>query len=629
MILDQHFRQALERQAGRQNRQISPLNEAVAKMIFNAANKAIRDTRANPSNTSFKVVSAPTGSSKTNSALAFACAMYTYDPTFTCAFIVEEITQAEAIYQELAHEIPKVDLGVWTGYHDEKQYNPSDLAKYGFKPDLTTLAEVAEKRIAIFTHAKWLNEITSGKDFGVRYRWGKPRDVLFIDEQPSAIEVLQQTPSDILSLRDTIMSADKEHALVPILTSIVDRMEAVFRQPGDEMEAAQLVDFLNSYGTFSTEAALDFCREHTIGTAEHFLEGFKFLQACSLGYCFLARGRPYSFVAYLPTFKPSPNQVILDATADLSGLYPLLGAQLAEDVPTIDYSNLSIHHVQAPSEFKSIREVVKARSLAEAYAEWVWKVVMGNTKPKDRVLVVVHKDMVTTQGLFKHSPKEPDLIVFPGRISNVIWWGQGIGSNQYKHCTHVFMFSEFYQPRRVTVAKTLGAKGQRAEEASLSGVRKHLTGDFLSIQEGDLLRWFKQLASRGNVRNVDPNGCCGHMNLYTSMEFDRLIRNLDRLFPKAMPPRRILEYTQGGPQDKRRQALIDLLSTTNHPRLSFKVIEEETGISTCNLSKDLSSTKVAPVLINYGWTRATSKNLGLPGKGSWLVRNTELFIDIP
>jgi hypothetical protein len=623
MTFEQHFSAALTRQATRQNRELSPINLAVAKIISSTASQALKDTRANLPIKTFKVVSAPTGSSKTNSATAFANAMFSYDPSFTCAFIVEEIRHAQEIHEELSLEIPAKELGIWTGFHDVKLHNPADIAKYGFTPTLTTLEAVSAKRIVVYTHRKWLSEIESGRDFGVRSHGGKPRDVVFIDEQPAVIQVMEKTPADILALRDMVVAVDENNGLIEILGGVVDRMEAVYRSNGSEQEAINLIEFLDAYSNFNESDAYTFCTEHRISSSLLLLDGFRFLKACSLGYCFLTRQSPRGFVAYLPTFSPEPNQVILDATADISGLYSLLGGMLAENIPTVDYCNLNINHIQAPIDFKSINTVMNTRSLAVRYEAWVRQVVMDNTKVGDKVLVVIHKAMTDNHELLPHIPKDPSKDIFLGRETNIITWGQGIGSNQYKDCTEVFMFSEFYKPRRSVVANTLGARHQRAEDSDISSMYGRLKGDFLSVKEGDILRWTKQLASRGNVRNIDGNGACGIMNLYTTMDFDRLISNQQRLFPNAKTPKRTLQYVLGESKrdkPKRRKGLIDLLSTTALSLISFRYIQDTIGIKSCDVRRELDTPIVKPVVIAYGWKIVSSKDLSKAGKGSWLVK---------
>lgn len=440
----------------------------------------------------------------------------------------------------------------------------------------------------------------------------------FIDEQPQAIEIMELTPADIWKRRDDIARMDQGHSWVKTLSEVASRMEALFLTNGDETQAVGLLHCLEALGFTEDKARAVWGEYYHTQPPSEFLDAFRFLHACTLGYVFFTRREPRSFVAYLPSFKPEPNLVLLDATADISGLSQLLGGKLAEDIPQIDYSRLSLHHIQPPPEFKLVSDVVRSRTKAVAYAEWINQTVMTNTQVGDHVLIVLHKALVETHALFPHRPRDHDDSIFLGRHTHIIWWGQGIGSNQYKAATKVFLFSEFYQPRRVTIATTLGATQTQASGIDSKKLNGRLSGDFLTIQEGDLLRWTKQLACRGNVRNISENGICGAMDIYTSMDFRRLIRNLSRLFPGAKAPIK-LETTRVA--TKGRAALIDLLSTTAEIELSSKAIEKLTGVKPMRLRRELESEAACPVMAAYGWNLVAAKSLGKAGQSTYLIRS--------
>lgn len=617
-LLQIAFAHELQAQADRQNRTLSPINLAVSKVLYTTAVQAMTDTAAVKWDKTFKVVSAPTGSSKTNSAIAFAAAAYKTIPGFSCSFVVEEIKHAQEIYEALLDTLPSEAVRVWSSYHDPKSRNDDDFSKYLFTPTDSTIDQMKLTPITIWTHRKWLSEVKYDGDSGVRKFKGKSRDVMFIDEQPQAIEIMELTPADIGKRSDDIARMNPDHPWVKTLSDVERRMKDLFETDGDETVAVELFHCLEALG-FTEEKARAVWGEyyHTQPPSE-FLGAFKFLHACTLGYVFFTRRKPRSFVAYLPSFKPEPNLVLLDATADISGLSQLLGGKLAKDMPQIDYSNLSLHHLQPPPEFKLVSEVVRSRPKAIAYADWINQTVMTNTQVGDHVLVVLHKAMVETHALFPHRPGDPDDSIFLGRHTHIIWWGQGIGSNQYKAATKVFLFSEFYQPRRVTIATTLGATQTQASGIDFKKLNGRLSGDFLTIQEGDLLRWTKQLACRGNVRNISEDGTCGAMDVYTSMDFRRLIRNLSRLFPGAKAPIK-LETTRVA--TKGRAALIDLLSTTAEKELSSSVIQELTGVKSKHLRGEIESESAKPILAAYGWNLVAAKSIGKAGKSSYLVRS--------
>jgi hypothetical protein len=56
---------------------------------------------------------------------------------------------------------------------------------------------------------------------------------------------------------------------------------------------------------------------------------------------------------------------------------------------------------------------------------------------------------------------------------------------------------------------------------------------FTALHEGHILRWTKQLAMRGNARNLSPDGVCGRQKLIVTGEFRRFVKWRDRLFPGA------------------------------------------------------------------------------------------------
>lgn len=617
--LEHQYELFLKAQAGCHKRIRSEVNRAVSKVIFSTASKAIEDTRGGVNSGKFRVVSAPTGSSKTTSAIAFAAAAYTTIPGFSCAFVVEEIRAAQEIYQQLVEMLPSEAVGVWTSQNDVRR---PPVGHTGETP-LFNMEQMKGIQIVVFTHNKWMTEVERNADYGVRRFRGNPRDVMFIDEQPKLIEVLDKGVSSVTAVRDAILKMEPDHPWVGVLSDAMMRMENIVRTDGDEMEAVEILHCLEAHDFTMEKAEAIWRKNYGIPSTEEYREAFKFLQACTLGYVFLSRS-PRGFVAYLPKFKPEPNQVLLDATADLSGISSLMGGELATGLPAIDYSNLTIHHLDQPTKFKYVNAVLDVRSRAVAYAEWIQQVVMENSNDGDDILVVMHKKLISFHELFPYAPTEQDTHTFPRRKAWIINWGQGIGSNTYKNATKVFLMSEFYMPRNNTVATTLGATSTQAKDAPLAKLSKHITGEFLDVKEGDILRWIKQLACRGNVRNINEDGTCGAMDLYLSMDFKRLVLNKDRLFPGAKAPTRVKpkakQVEANGEVKGGRDGLLNLLSTTDAIQVSSKGVETITGIASRDLRRELSAPAIKATAEAYGWALVSSKTLGKPGKGNWLVR---------
>jgi hypothetical protein len=171
---------------------------------------------------------------------------------------------------------------------------------------------------------------------------------------------------------------------------------------------------------------------------------------------------------------------------------------------------------------------VKYATTGKPYAEWIKRTILDQTKPRDRVLAVVHKRLIDN-GWLSHAD------VWEGRTVSLTHWGYGIGSNAWKDCNVVLLFGEFHRPRYATIAETLGFKDAKPVSQRIfeGAAGSRMTGDYLTVEEGHLLRWTKQLAARGTVRNIDADGICGPMKLVTTMEFRRLSDKHDALFPGA------------------------------------------------------------------------------------------------
>ena len=348
----------------------------------------------------------------------------------------------------------------------------------------------------------------------------------------------------------------------------------------------------------------------------------RFLQAASRGWVFLCRQNPISFVAYELEFTPGPGHVLLDATADITGMVALMPDMETLTVPQVDYSNLSIFHVEQPSDFKkSISDVIKRAKTARPYAEWIKQTVMDNTSPGEKVLIAAHMGLFDHQYLEKATdPDRP--LDWEGREVCTVHWGQGIGSNKWKRSDAVFLFSEFYVPRYKLIADAHAWGRKRPTDDTLrDAVGRQPRGDILTASEGHLLRWTKQLACRGNVRNIDAQGRCGRMRLYTSMDFTRLTRHQEHLFPGTRPPKVITATDNDRSPPKGIPGLCMLMATTEGNILWAKDIEAKTGIPTKNLTSKFRNPKVQDTADLYGWKLSSAKEVGIGGRSRCLVRS--------
>ena len=97
----------------------------------------------------------------------------------------------------------------------------------------------------------------------------------------------------------------------------------------------------------------------------------------------------------------------------------------------------------------------------------------------------------------------------------------------------MFLFDEFFIPRRAAAATVQCLRGQRADEgdlASMKTLNSRAKGVDI-IADGHRLRWTKQLALRGRGRSYDEHGMCGKQRLVISSDLKGFTSNASRLFP--------------------------------------------------------------------------------------------------
>lgn len=625
------FFATLERQRLLHGRPLTSFDRAIGNVILRASMLAMDDVQQHRTDRNFKVVSAPTGSGKSTSAVALAAALYDLDPQFSAAFIVDTGRQCDEVYQLLKELLTDSDdVVVWSTYHDIRS-NPSKVEQeQGFRPSAQFHPnDMKSARIVVCTHAKWKGEMTKNNDAGVRQWRGRPRSLMFVDEHPSLVKLIEKRPSDVLALRDAIYSRQPDHPWVPVLETITSRMDIAFKASGAAYVAVELVT--PEEGRQFRETTAFELTEFTAGQRDDraeraavYEETARFISSAADGCVFLSRNNPSSFVSYELEFRPGPGYVLLDATADLTNMAVLMPGMEDVEVPAVDFSNLEITHVKGPKNFGNIRDTVSTAVTARPYAEWIVRCVLDNTKPGDQVLVVGH------QALFDHDyiskaedPRNP--ADWSGRKVSTLHWGAGIGSNRYKHASHVFLFGEFFIPKKVVIGNVLGYRRQRASEADLTGaVAATMSGLYLGVTEGHLLRWAKQLSCRGNVRNIDGDGKCGRMKLFTSMDFSRLTRHLSLLFPGAAPPR-VKSYRDDDASDMRpTERLVELLSSTDLTVITSDEVERLTSVCSRNIKNYLRSHTVAAVVNLYGWTLVSASEIGRAGKRKCFVRCSSL-----
>jgi hypothetical protein len=533
--IKQAFWTIIESQAQDRGHTLTSFNREVAQTILNGGLLAYEDRLEIKAQ--YRVISAPTGSGKSSYAWALIAALIQAVPGSSALFLCETIDQCEDTYKELAKLVDSNELGIWTSAHDRSKPLEDIRREYEFTPSARFFArDLTSHRVAIVTHAFYRGP----RGDQARNYEGQPRTLTVVDERPKEVSLFDIDQGDVAKALDWAVvkfgnDTPAEKALKALRDYLVDTWETE-RPKGKNFKPLKRSDM----SWFTSEEA-----SAVLSEKPDSLEGIVigFAQSLATGYAFMSRHdrstRGGRFVGYRMDLPILPGTVLLDATSDIDGVSQLVDWRTPVPSPRVSYENLTVVHMAPPPEVigsrERVTEIVKNAKRARPYAEWIRKTVVANTKPGEKVLVVTHKALLAHEYLPESVSLGEDSYDLEGRKVAFINWGYGIGSNRWKEATSVFLFGEFHIPKRGTVGTTLALIDQPAGTPRLDGMQSPNSQDevFLSLQHGHLMRWEKQLAMRGNARNLTPDGVCGKQKLFVTSEFKRFSQYRKRLFPGA------------------------------------------------------------------------------------------------
>ena len=588
-----------DRQASNRNKEITDFNRRVSQSIFNATMLALQDHQSG--NARYRVVSAPTGSGKTSYAISMIATMVERQEA-SAVIVSHTIDQCEDIYKECLKVMNPEDIAIWTSAHDYRHDKSATLERHGFVPQRQfSLDALSRYPVAIVTHQFFKGPRA---ELALNYN-GSPRVLKIIDEQPTDVSIHDITTGNVKTVRDIAAERFGAHSEgVATLTRLHDYMEEIWQDAEskacfDAMEYEDLSWFASNTAKALAADSSNETMKQVLGFGRSVLSGFAFLSRYD------NYGKGCRFVGYEMDMPVHPGTVLLDATADIDGVSLIASNRSMVESPTLDYSRLTIKHVSIPATVVKPRErvsqIVKTATRARPYAEWINDTIVRQSKEGDLVLAVVHKALLNHQYLPEGCKSWDNACNIEGREVCFINWGYGIGSNRWKEANMVCLFGEFHVPKRATVATVLGLKGMKASEGYLKQVQSPGSKDaeLMSVQEGHLFRWEKQLAMRGNARNIDAHGVCGEQRLVITGEFARFVRYKDRLFPGA----KLDASSEALRKVKRgKSALIVLLGTTEESQISISEVKELSGADMLkHKARYLDCPDVQHVMARRGW----------------------------
>lgn len=629
-------------------RERTSVDDDVAAEIFNACNKA----RSGSSN---QLIGLPTGCGKTTTLLAYIEAEMFRDPNFSVAFVTDAIDGCVSSYNTFSDFADSMrpydfyqpgDVGLWTS---NKGAN-GDM--FSFEP--ITESNAGNCRFLITTNAK-RNILTekSGTD-GPVFRWkGRKRSLVIVDEMPDMVSVGTMT-ADIIAKLKTAADVVGYHDYSKFLADVYASMDTIqsrsipLKGEGPrliecdlinqnyswQIMVTQFTEFLDKYSKVDKSKLLENAiTMNQIQAIKEFLEC-----ACEKQVIYDKRS-PRRFWYYRTKFKSDVPTVIADATAGISNVDKHIPGFDLSGTLRVSYQNVNIHHFHLPDKFQNAKSC-NVNELNQ-YKSYIDGTIERIVKPGDKVLAVVPKILMPKPGQEQdddtlrlttadstYSYEDGGPRPYLGGHVSILNHGRGIGTNRFADCNKVVIFARYIRPTPFFICLFGGLHDLIYSNEDLSGINGSNTiQGSKSLQSGDWVKWLVQIAARGCMRVIRADGTTKPMELYLSLPEAILAEYQQGMFPGSKPFDYFDMVIPGFESSSRKKyvgqgGVIKAIHDAGDEPISIKQICEVTGDSQTHVSRSLKSDRVTDFLARSGLVTCTGKQLGIPGKAIYVVRNS-------
>ena len=587
--------------------------------VFNAGCSALSDAIDGPRR--IHTVSAPAGGGKTTFAYAFIAAVTRYadnrpDAPYGAVFVVDQIEKADSVYRDLSERLPG-QVAIWTSDHDRQCKQPEKVMTPAARFDREDLRRFP---VAVVTHKFYLG--TRGHNAANVGRNGflRPRALTVVDERPDEAPSLDVMLSEAQAVREALI--DQYPETKECMDALLRFMEKYSYAPpnklyrtGIELDADTVTAEL---AWFQSNAADRLAQSVSIPGAG---KVFAFAKALAVGHaCVATSGALAHFFGYEEqrVIDRSAGAILLDATADIDGVSHIVPWRVQAETPKARYDNLEIVHVPQHTK-KRLSEYLKTASNQRAYVTWVVETIRENMAPGEKGLVICKKGLFDAERIPQWPESDPRFKDPRSYTEHYAWdldgrklcathWGTGVGSNAWRDADVVFLFDEFFIPRRIAVATTQGLRGQKVHEGDL-GAMKNLNSKAQGVEliaDGHALRWTKQLALRGRARFYDADGVCGRQRLVVGSDLKRFMANADRLFPGAKI------RTVGAHADDATWIVrvLEALNRTKANALPTKDLTKTIGRPWRLVSRNVLTPEFLSIIEHQGWRYVSTRGRG-------------------
>lgn len=417
------------------------------------------------------VVSAPSGGGKTTYAFAFMTALTRYaertqgEPV-GCVFVADQITRCDSAYRELNALMPG-KVAVWTTEHDPKCEDRTRV----LSPAATfTKSDLQRFPVIVTTH-----HFYNGAQGHKAQMWSPDGDVFnlhkralaIVDERPEEVEIYETTLREAQAVKEAVQ------VKIPEITDHVERLWLLM-VPHDldaksqSLRAPDRETAETLLGWFASDQADRIAKSYA--SIPGLAQLFGFARSMTLGCAFAApAGNLVRFVGWQSKLIVKPGTVLLDATADIDGVSQVCPWREHVSIPKAQYQNLSIVHVPQFTK-RQLKEFLGKASNQHRYVDWMVQTIKDHMAPGEYGLIVCKKALFDAQRVPRWSDRDPRFDDpqsyteryewdIDGRKLCAIHWGIGIGSNSWMKASTVFLFDEFFIPKKSPSPRSKGSEG--------------------------------------------------------------------------------------------------------------------------------------------------------------------------
>jgi hypothetical protein len=609
MLPYESFQAALRQLYAHRDQPLAAFTELVGRNIFEGLTQCLEDSQSD--HAILRVLPAPTGSGKTSCAIAFAAAWVREGGTVL--ILSSLVENCETIWKELAALI-----GNQAAYWSSQMAFPDDHDGPGAM--LGSVSEAKNYPALVITQQKFSSPDRAD---ALYVHGGKRRELIIVDERPEHTHVPQITLTDAeilhgLAKQRIGLDHEGEEGL------LVNRLGELCKILADEVGAIrhgslEELSLSNDVVSYLGEALKNTKIKNRLSAGNDEWDRIKALQGfceAAASHCAFVASRPEftrdaTFVGYRLDWPVIPGMAIMDATGEIDGLNKLYNKQTVLPTPQADYRHLSVTQIEAPEGTKpsGFQAQVGSPGGRKSLLKWLSKQVSELTTVEDRVLIVSFKALINSDEYRKTN--------WGDRQVAQTWFGQGIGSNEWRDCNVVFIIGEFWMPRRVHVGQANALK-----EIPVTGTLKEavggnsLRGDYGTLSVGHHLRQLKQMAMRGTGRKLDENGIAAPMHLFLCGHSSLVMAYQSIVFPNAKP----MVFLNGkhdtslvGSKARRdvTESLMKMLVMSDQSFVSSDDIQETLGTRLAKHKPKLDQDPVFQAfLITHGWVPISGSGRG-------------------